>query len=186
MAGVKTSVARRLAHSAWRRTMPPSRTMPSSRMTPRGGVFGLSGAAALGGVVLLGAATAVVVRRLVLRWRWRPSLRRQDGRWHSVTVNRRPEEVSTAVGPAPLEELGLEIDIRYRPAPGGRGTEVSVRAPDGGLAQQRKIRSALRQAKQLWETGEVLQPDEPGTAQRTLLNRPLAYATRHAREDGRL
>jgi len=168
------------------------RRMPSGRMARLGGVaplggVGMRGAVArLGGVAVLGAAAAVAVRRLILHRRWRPRLRRQDGRWHSITVNRRPEDVSTAIGPAPLEELGLEVDIRYRPAPGGRGTEVSVCAPHGGLAQQRKIRAALRQAKQLWETGEVLQPDEPGTAQRTLLNRPLAYATRHAREDGRL
>jgi len=157
---------------------PAARMIVPSRGTPGRGLV------VLGGIALLGGATAVAVRHLIRRHRWRPG--RADDRWHSVTVNRRPEDVSTAVGPAPLAELGLEVDIRYRPAPGGRGTEVAVRAPHGGVAQQRRIRSALRQAKQLWETGEVLQPDAPRTAPRTLLNRPLAYAIRHAREDGRL
>ena len=78
------------------------------------------------------------------------------------------------------------MEVRYRRAPGGRGTEVALRAPHESLAQQRAIRTALREAKQLWETGDVLRPDEPGTAESTLLNRPLEYATRHAREDGRI
>jgi hypothetical protein len=146
----------------------------------------LGGAGLLSGVAVLSGVTVVAARRRLGRRSWWPGfLRRPDGRWHSVTVNRRPEEVSTAVGPAPLAELGLEVDLRYRPAPGGRGTEVSVRAPHGSAAQQREIRTALRQAKQLWETGEVLQPDELGRARRTSPSRPRAYATRAGREDGR-
>jgi hypothetical protein len=142
----------------------------------------------------LGGVAAVVTRRMLVRRRWGPSHpAAEDGRWHTVTVNRRPEEVSTtAEAPEPLERLGPSVEIRYRKAPGDRGTEVSARvmleglARHESLAQQREIRSALREAKQLWETGEVLYPDEPGTAQRTLLNRPLEYVTSHAREDGRL
>mgnify|MGYP006976745410 FL=1 len=156
-------------------------------VAPRGVAATARVGVALGGIALLGGVTAVVARRLTRRRRWLPGpIRRADGRWHSVTVNRRPEDVSAAVGPAPLEELGLEVDIRYRPAPGGRGTEVSVRAPHGGVAQQRKIRAALRQAKQLWETGEVLQPDGLGPASHPPRRRPLAHATRAGREDGRL
>lgn len=141
------------------------------------------------GAAVLGAAAAVATRRAIVRRSWRLGRERgeAEGRWHAVTVNQPLEEVSKPVGqPAPLERLGPGVEIRYRRAPGGRGTEVAVRATHEGPAEQRAIRSALREAKQLWEIGEVLRPDEPGTAQRTVLNRPLEYAIRHAREDGRL
>jgi hypothetical protein len=147
----------------------------------------MDGAMRAGLGAALGGIAAVAIRRMVVRRRWWPGhTRRDQGRWHSVTVNRRPQDVSATVSPVPLEQLGLKVEIRYRPAPGGRGTEVAVRAPRESGSQQREIRAALRQAKQLWETGEVLYADSPATGQRTRLNRPLEYATRHARQDGRI
>jgi hypothetical protein len=50
----------------------------------------------------------------------------------------------------------------------------------------RRLRRALRESKQLAEVGEVLRPDAPPTTRRTLRGAPLAYTTRHAREEGRL
>ena len=87
-----------------------------------------------------------------------------------------------------------------RPAPGGRGTELAARlrsgtAPSGlgGIAARaagndprQQVRSALRQSKQLLETGEVLSPDEPSTTRRTLRSLPLELATRRAGGEGRL
>jgi hypothetical protein len=166
----------------------PAATRTEIAVTRTGIAVTRTGIAGLAGVATLGIVAGAIRRAIVRRRSRRRSRRagRDVGRWHSVTVNRRPQDVSATVGPAPLEQLGLEVEIRYRPAPGGRGTEVAVRAAHDGMAQQRKIRSALRQAKQLWETGEVLQADGPATEQRTVWNRPLAYATRHARQDGRL
>jgi hypothetical protein len=92
--------------------------------------------------------------------------------WNSVTVNRGPEDV-LADGrlPAPLADLGDDVEIRIRPAPGGKGAELAARLtsppPRGpsvlsritGNAPQQDLRSALRQAKQLIEVGEVLRVD---------------------------
>jgi hypothetical protein len=50
----------------------------------------------------------------------------------------------------------------------------------------RLIRRALREARSLAEVGEVLLPDAPATTHPTLTGAPLAYATRHGREEGRL
>jgi hypothetical protein len=53
-------------------------------------------------------------------------------------------------------------------------------------ASRQRLRAALRQARQLLETGEVLNPDEPPTTRRTLRSLPLELATRRARGEGRL
>src|SRR4051812_14433896 len=99
-------------------------------------------------------------------------------RWHSVTVNCEPERLGAK--PPPLDELGFPVEIRIRPAPGGRGTELAARvAPGADREQIRELRSALRSARSLAEVGEVLRPDSPATTEPTLTSAPLAYATRH-------
>jgi hypothetical protein len=147
-----------------------------------------------GGAVVAAAVTGTVVARR--RYGGAPTEPARD-RWHSVTINRSPEEVGHR--PEPLAELGDTIELRVRPAPGGRGTELAARltgeVPSGldKLAAKRAggdpvvhLRRALREAKQLAEVGEVLLPDSPPTTERTLTSRTLAYATRHGREEGRL
>jgi hypothetical protein len=147
------------------------------------------------GVIAGAVATGVVVG-------WRAARRRTTDsaavdRWHSVTIYRSPEEVGSL--PGPLAELGSAVEVRVRPAPAGRGTELAARLVEKvptGLAKVtakrrdadpvRRLRRALREAKSLAEVGEVLLPDSPPTTDRTVLNRPLEYATRHAREEGRL
>src|SRR5215208_6528896 len=129
-------------------------------------------------VVVAGVGAGVlVVRRMTTRQVGDGAARIAPDRWHTVTVNRPPEEV----------------------APGGRGTEMAVRlrddapaGPSGAVARitgkdpRQEVRAALRQSKQLLETGEVLTPDEQPTARRTLRNLPLELATRRARGEGRL
>jgi hypothetical protein len=106
-------------------------------------------------------------------------------RWHSVTINRSPEELGPK--PPPLDELGFPVEIRIRPAPGDRGTELAARVVSGADRERvRELRSALRSARSLAEVGEVLRPDSPATTEPTLTGAPLAYATRHGREEGRL
>jgi hypothetical protein len=138
------------------------------------------GAAAVGAVVSVAAA-----RRFA---------RRGDGvsppvsdRWHAVTVNCEPERLGPL--PPPLDGLDFEIEVRIRPAPGDRGTEAAARVADPAKLNRdtvRRLRRALREARALAEIGEVPLPDSPATTKNTPLSLPLAYATRHGREEGRL
>jgi len=175
-------------------------------------------------------AGAVLARRVaaILAPNRLPVIRSVDDlRWHSVTVNAPMEEVVPDRRlPQPLADLGASVEVRVRPAPDAKGTELHARPVEGGgrgedarpggtsagstsaggtavgggigeggegpaaRAQRRelvrRIRAALRVSKQLIETGEVLQPDRPGTAKPTPLDAPVRYLTRHGREEGRL
>ncbi len=140
-------------------------------------------------------------------WRWM-SRRAADGvedngaedRWLLVTVNRPPDEVvSDERLPEPLARLGDAIVVQVHPAPGGRGTELAARlvdpAPSGasgvaarvsGQDPRQAVRAALREAKSLIETGEVLRADEPSTTRATAGGKLLGLATRRAGGEGRL
>lgn len=132
------------------------------------------------------AAGVVAVRRAragARRGRWPARPRRQPApRWHTVTVNRTQEQVAPQGRlPDPLARLAGAVEVRLRPAPADRGTEVAARRDGGGA-----LRRALRETRQLVETGEVLRAHEPATARRTLRNWPVRFAVRHGREGGRL
>jgi hypothetical protein len=152
-------------------------------------------------VVVAGVGAGVlVVRRMTTRQVGDGAARVARDRWHAVTVNRPPEEVAPDGRlPEPLAGLGDAAEVRIRPAPGGRGTEVAARLREGapvgpggivarasGNDPRQDLRSALRQSRQLLETGEVLRADEPPTARRTLRGLPLDLATRRAGGEGRL
>jgi hypothetical protein len=151
-----------------------------------------------GAVVLVGTSAGVAAVRRI-----RSVRRSANGalaRWHVVTVNRPPGEVAPDGRlPDPLAELGDLVEVQVRPAPGDRGTELAARLrrpePTGvrsaaarvsGNDPRQELRTALRHAKQLCETGEVLKADTPPTARRTLRNLPLELATRRAGGEGRL
>jgi hypothetical protein len=88
-------------------------------------------------------------------------------RWQTVTILAEPHEVAPDGRlPAPVAELADLVETRLEPAPGGRGTELSVRTRPGpkpdsvgwkGEDPARRIRTALQHARQLVEVGEVLQ-----------------------------
>jgi hypothetical protein len=152
-------------------------------------------------VVLAGVGAGMIVGgRMASRQVGDGAARVARDRWHTVTVNRPPEEVAPEGRlPEPLAGLGHAVEVRLRPAPGGRGTELAARpgtgAPSGlggavarvaGNDPRQAVRAALRQAKQLAETGEVLEPDTPPTTRRTLRSLPLELATRRAGGEGRL
>ncbi|MGY1640111.1 hypothetical protein ACI782_03125 [Geodermatophilus sp. SYSU D00703] len=136
----------------------------------------------LGNVASLAARAGGTVVRQV-RSAIDPSAARPAGRgqpasgWLAVTVFREPSDVDTAQLPAPLAELGDRIEVRVRPAPGGKGTELAARLRDrpssgalsriGGRDPQADLRSALRRAKQLIEVGEVLAVDPAPHGKRT-------------------
>jgi hypothetical protein len=97
--------------------------------------------------------------------------------WLVVTVFRELSDVETMEVPAPLAEFGDQIEVRVRPAPGGKGAELAARLPDresgtavnrlSGTDPQSELRSALRRAKQLIEVGEVLAVDPAPHGKRT-------------------
>jgi hypothetical protein len=115
-----------------------------------------------------------------------------------VTINRSPEEVGAAGPlPPPLDGLGDRLEVRTRPAPGGRGTELAVRSkqapPPGstsmparlaGRDPRQEIRTALREAKSLLETGEVMRPDAPPTTRETPAGRLVGLLTRRSGGEG--
>jgi hypothetical protein len=86
-----------------------------------------------------------------------------------VTIAASREEVApNGAPPHPLAELGNAVEFRLEQAPGDRGIELSARPRDGDTAALRQValgnpreavRIALRESKQLIETGEVLRVD---------------------------
>jgi hypothetical protein len=81
------------------------------------------------------------------------------GRWRVVTVLTDPDLLRTTT-PAPLAALGDRLEVRVTAAPGDRGAELAARFR-GPVTEEEigELRSALRQAKQLAEVGEVLRLD---------------------------
>ena len=138
---------------------------------------------AVAGVLALGALAAARSRSGAV-----------PDRWHVVTIHRDPADVDvTASRPRPLAALGEAVELRVAPAPGDRGTELAARVrPDSGLSGSdakdldEHVRRALRDTRCLLETGEVLRPDDLGTARATLTNVPLRLALRRAKTGGRL
>ncbi|MGC5290684.1 hypothetical protein [Micromonospora sp. DT231] len=134
------------------------------------------------GPALDGAARTGMGRLRVPRWHGRGGADRAPvtaPRWEVVTVDRPPEQVVPAgAWPEPLRRLDGAVEVRVRPAPGDRGTELSARpvagaTPPVGLAAHLVgddpgllVRRALRQIKQRVEAGEVLRAD------RSALDRP--------------
>lgn len=164
---------------------------PDPRRTAAAAALGLGG---VGGFVLVrrrssGARSAARAR--------------SDAPWRSVTIFKAPDEVAPGgVLPAPLAALGDLVETRVRPAPGDRGTELGARLrrgePHGAGAAVRRVtgrgdprqlvRSALREAKQLVEVGEVLRVDPAPHGRRTPspAGRGVETATRRAGGEGLL
>lgn len=120
-------------------------------------------------------------------------------RWLAVTVNIPPELFPSASDlPEPIARLTDQAEVGIHPAPGGRGTELAMRllkpppaAKSGLIGRARgddprqEIRAALRDAKSMIETGEVLQPDEP-TTHPTRTGKLMELMTSRAGGEGRL
>jgi hypothetical protein len=175
----------------------------------------ISGLAAAGGVVLLiGRKTGGRFAGRVVGGSYRPSDAAgawsavdggasSDGktdRWHAITVNRAPEEVTSGGQlPGPLAEFGDQIEVQVRPAPGNRGTEIrarvrgpvssgvgGVQARISGEDPRQSLRKALRETQWLLETGEVLKPDTQPTTKPTPGGKLLGMVTGRSWEEGRL
>ncbi|WP_405087904.1 hypothetical protein [Microbispora sp. NBC_01389] len=155
--------------------------------------------------LIAGAAAFAAAGLGVARWaaaRARTPVPAKDplgaGRWLGVTINRPPEEVAPGESlPEPLTRVDAEV--RMNRAPGGRGTELYARPrertarAEGALTRLRgedsrtAVRTALREAKSLLETGDVLRSDEEvATTRPTLPGKVLDLALGRASEGGRL
>ena len=136
-----------------------------------------------GAVAVAALATAQKVVKKVLAGDDGPGRSDRPDRWHAATVNLPPERVSDdGAAPPPLRDMA-GVEVRMQQAPDGKGTEIYVRSTGADVGE---VRKALREAKSLLETGEVLLPDRPTTTEPTVLNAPIRTATAHAREEGRL
>ncbi|MFI6208444.1 hypothetical protein ACIBAI_18910 [Streptomyces sp. NPDC051041] len=140
------------------------------------------------------AAGAVVVTR---RRQAAPTAPSAFDRWLTVTVNCAPADLRPEKLPAPLQEYGDRIETRIRPAPGDHGTELAVRLKEdppeaasslparlAGADPRQDLRRALREAKALLETGEVMLPDTPPTTHDTPGGRLVGLLSRRASGEG--
>jgi hypothetical protein len=123
-------------------------------------------------------AGAMLVEQLRARRRDGAGAGQPASGWLAVTVFRDPSDIDAAHLPAPLAELGDQIEVRVHPAADGKGTELAARLRDAassgtaverlsGSDPQSDLRSALRKAKQLIEVGEVLAVDPAPHGDRT-------------------
>jgi hypothetical protein len=149
---------------------------------------------------VIGGAAVVLAGALARKTRSRgskESAREDPYAWRVVTVLAEPQAIAPGgEWPEPLTALGDAIEIATQPAPGDRGTELKARLRDGATLPRsamdgeddprRVIRSALREAKMLVETGEILSADSPGTTRKTPLNAPLREAISVSGGEGRL
>jgi hypothetical protein len=124
--------------------------------------------------------------------------RMPHNRWLMVTVNCPPDRFPAADNlPDPVRKLTGMAEVMIRPAPGDRGTELGMRlreqpsAAATGLAARiagddprQQIRAALRDAKSMIETGEVLRSGEP-TTHPTQTGKILDFAAKRAYGEGR-
>ncbi|MEO6501204.1 MAG: hypothetical protein ABIQ09_04755 [Jatrophihabitantaceae bacterium] len=148
-----------------------------------------------------GAATAKVLRRRLSRQPPLPQWVEEETfsdpfRWQTVTILGAPEVIAPEGRlPEPLAELAELIETRLEPAPGDRGTQLSVRTRPGpkpdstawkGEDPSRKIRSALLHAKQLVEVGEVLsiEPQPAGRRRRPAAGLLVDLMTGDADQEG--
>jgi hypothetical protein len=128
-----------------------------------------------------------------------PGDAKPHNRWLAVTINCSPARLSRDNLPEPVARLTDRAEVSIRPAPGGRGTELAMRLlhppPTGvtGMAARfsgedprQRLRSALRDAKSLIETGEVIHPDTPPTTHATLAGKLMDFAISTSAGEGRL
>jgi hypothetical protein len=108
-------------------------------------------------------------------------------RWRAVTVLRSPDDVRVDDLPAPLAALGSRVEVRVTPAPGDKGTELAARYRVTPSEEEvGRLRAALREAKQLLETGVVLRmdPRPHGARKQTPQGRLLDGVAANAKREG--
>jgi hypothetical protein len=144
------------------------------------------------GLGAAGVAAGLVARSLVKKDRGSDGDAAHPEGWKAVTVLGDAEEFrSGGEYPEPLQRLAASLEIRIDPAPGDEGFEVHARIRqgadvDGDGDPNAALRAALRDAKQVFETGEVLRatPRPHGKRPQTLLGGAVDEAEDDAKGEG--
>ncbi|MGL3200015.1 MULTISPECIES: hypothetical protein [Curtobacterium] len=149
-------------------------------------------AAAAVGIGVAGVAAGLVARSLVKEHRDSDGDAPHPQGWKAVTVLGDVDDFrSGGRYPEPLERVAGSLEIRLEPAPGDKGFEVHARIREGADGSGdddpgKTLRTALRDAKQVFETGEVLQatPRPHGERPTTLLGGAVDAAEDDAKGEG--
>lgn len=148
-------------------------------------------AAAAVGVGIAGVAVGLVARSLVKKERESDGDGAHPEGWKAVTVLGEARDFESGGYPEPLARRAESLEIRIDPAPGDKGFEVHARVREGADAGvdddlEKALREALRDAKQIFETGEVLRatPRPHGERPRTLLGGAVDEAEDEAKGEG--
>lgn len=117
-------------------------------------------------VGVVGVAAGLVARSLVRQKNesGNDGDRRHPDGWKAVTIFGDPAAFATNGYPEPLRRIADVLEIRLDPAPGDKGFEVHARVRRdqditdtfGDDDPEQAVRAALRDSKQLFETGEIL------------------------------
>ncbi|MFE7843647.1 hypothetical protein ACFUTX_00475 [Microbacterium sp. NPDC057407] len=153
--------------------------------------MGVKTAVAAGAV---GVAAGLVARSLVRAKTDSEGDGRHPEGWKAVTILGDAGAFGQGGFPEPLRRLTEVIEVRVSPAPGDRGFEVHARLREGADVgavigdedPQQALRVALRDAKQIFETGEVLRakPRPHGKRKATLLGAVVDTAEDDAKGEG--
>lgn len=148
-------------------------------------------AAAAVGVGVAGIAAGLVARSLVKKERGSDGDGAHPDGWKAVTILGAAQDFERGGYPEPLDRLSESLEIRIDPAPGDKGFEVHARVRAGADTgvdgdPDTALRAALRDAKQVFETGEVLRatPRPHGDRPRTLLGGAVDEAEDDAKGEG--
>lgn len=141
-----------------------------------------------------GLAVGLVTRSVVRKKHETDGDGRHPTGWKAVTVWGDSAAFETGGFPDPLRRLAGALEVRIDPAPGDKGFEVHARLRDdadlAGLEvdddPEQALRTALRDAKQIFETGEVLHPTPRphGHRPQTLLGTAVDKAEDDAKGEG--
>lgn len=153
--------------------------------------MGVRAAVAVGAT---GVAAGLVARSLVRQRHEGDADGRHPDGWKAVTVLGDSEAFTAGGYPEPLRRIADAVEVRIVQAPTDKGFEVHARVRDGADARKvlddddpaERLRAALRDAKQLFETGEVLRatPRPHGRRPRTLLGGVVDKAEDEAKGEG--
>ncbi len=102
----------------------------------------------------------------------------------AITIERPQADLEGSSALDPLRRLGADVEHTFRPGPGAWGTEVhaSWRGPARPAEARAALEGALREVRQLAETGEVLrhEPRPAGHRRRTPQGALVDWAERHS------
>jgi|SRR4051794_38846256 hypothetical protein len=140
------------------------------------------------------AAVGLVARELVREKHDSDGDGKHPEGWKAVTILGDSAAFQAGGYPEPLRRIADALELRLDPAPGDKGFEVHARLRDGADVKavigdddpEQALRAALRDAKQVFETGEVLRatPRPHGHRKTTLLGAAVDKAEDEAKGGG--